>query len=116
MWFCSCKQLTMPVLAICQFIQSFCLHQVILLSIKLYLGKITPAIQSLQQRVVPRLEFICHFDLYSSHLFYYVIKTKPSDAESHEEHNGSKYKLVGRMAAKLWPNLRQGVTKNTEEK
>ena len=43
---------------------------------------------------------------------YYVIKT----TESHEEQDDCKHKFVGGMTAKIWPNLRQGVAKNTEEK
>ena len=73
-------------------------------------------IQSLQQRVAPRLKFICRFDPSSSHLFYYVVKTTPSDVESHEEQDGNKQKFVERTIAKLWPDLHQGVKKNTEEK
>ena len=73
-------------------------------------------IQSLQQRVAPRLKFICHFDPSGSQLFYYIIKTTPSDAESREEQDGTKQKFLGRTMAKLWPDLCQGVTKNTEEK
>ena len=45
--------------------------------------------------------------LSGSHLFYCVIKTTPSDAESREEQDGSKQKFVGRTMAKLWPNLCQ---------
>ena len=71
------------------------------------MGWITPAIQSLQQGVAPRFEFICRFDLSCRHLFYYVIKTMPSDAESREEHDGSLQKFVGGRTAKLWPDLRQ---------
>ena len=78
------------------------------------MGWITPAIQSLQQRVAPHFEFICHFDPSSKHLFN-VIKTTPSDAESREEQDGSKQKFVGGMMSKLWPDLHQGVMKNTEE-
>ena len=48
--------------------------------------------------------------------FYYVIKTTLSDAESREEQDGNKHKFVGGTTAKIWPNLRQGVAKNTEEK
>ena len=48
--------------------------------------------------------------------FYYIIKNAPSDAESREEQDGSKHKFLGRMTAKIWPNLRQGVAKNVEEK
>ena len=48
--------------------------------------------------------------------FYYVIKTTPPDAESREEQDGSKHKFVGGIMATLWPDLRQGVAKNTEEK
>ena len=48
--------------------------------------------------------------------FYYIMKITSSDAESCEEQDGSKHKFVGGMAAKIWPNLRQGVAKNTEEK
>ena len=80
------------------------------------MGWITPAIQSLQKRVARRLEIICHFDLYGSHLFYYVIKITPSDAESCEEQDGSIHKFVGGTTAKIWPNLRQDVAKNMEEK
>ena len=72
--------------------------------------------QSLQQRVVSCLKFICCFDSSGNHPFYYVIKTTPSDAESCEEQDGSKQKFSGGTMAKLWPNLRQDVTKNTEEK
>ena len=48
--------------------------------------------------------------------FYYIIKATPSDAESREEQDGSKRQFVGGMMAKIRPNLRQGVAKNTEEK
>ena len=44
------------------------------------------------------------------------MKTTPSDAESREEQDGSKQKFVEETTAKLWPDLRQGATKNTEEK
>ena len=60
-------------------------------------------IQSLQQKVAPRLKFIHHF---AAIFFYYIIKTTPSDAKSREEQDGSKQKFVGRMMAKLWPDLR----------
>ena len=75
-------------------------------------------IQSLQKRVAPCLKIICRFDLIrtAAIFFYYVIKIIPSDAESCEEQDGSKHKFVGGMTAKLWPNLQQGVAKNTEEK
>ena len=73
-------------------------------------------IQSLQQKVAPHLEFIFCFDPSGHHLFYYIIKTTPSDAESCEEHDGSKQKFVRGTKAKLWPNLQQGVAKNMEEK
>ena len=49
-------------------------------------------------------------------LIYYVIKNVPSDAESREEQDGSKHKVVGGTIAKLWPHLHQGVMKNTEMK
>ena len=48
--------------------------------------------------------------------FRYIIKTTSSDAESHEEQDGSKHKFVGGTMAKIWPDLQQGVAKNTEEK
>ena len=80
------------------------------------LGWVTPAIQSLQKTVAPHLKIICHFDPSCSHLSYYVIKTKPSDAESREEQDDSKQKFVGGMTAKFWPNFGQGVAKNMEEK
>ena len=64
----------------------------------------------LAKKVAPR----CHFNPSGSHLFYYIVKTTPSDAVSREEHDGSKHKLVGGMTAKLWPDLCQGVEKNTE--
>ena len=48
--------------------------------------------------------------------FYYVIKTTPSDPESHEEQDGTEQKFLGRLMAKLWAHLCQGVTKNMEEK
>ena len=47
---------------------------------------------------------------------YYVIKNTPSDAESREEQDDSKYKFVGGTMAKLWANFHKGVVKNTEEK
>ena len=47
---------------------------------------------------------------------YYVIQITPSDAESHEEQDGSKQKCVGETMAKLWLDLHQGVMKNMEEK
>ena len=72
---------------------------------------ITPAMQSLQQKVAPHLKFICRLDLSGSHLFNYVIKSMPPDAESHEEQDGSKQKFLGGMTAKLWPNLRQKIQK-----
>ena len=70
----------------------------------------------LTKKVAPRLKIICRFNPYGSHLFYYVIKITPSDAESHEKQDGSKHKFVGGTTAKIWSNLRQGVAKNTEEK
>ena len=70
----------------------------------------------LTTKVVPHLKFICCFNLCSRHLIYYVIKTTPSDADSREEQDGSKQKLIGGTTANLWPTLRQGVTKNMEEK
>ena len=70
----------------------------------------------LQQRVAPHFELICHFDQSGSHLLLLRKKTTPSDAETHEKQDGSKQKFVGGTAAKLWFDLRQGVTKNTEEK
>ena len=72
-------------------------------------------IQSLQQRVAPCLEFICRFDPSSRHLFYCVIKFIPSDAKAREEQDGSKQKFAGGTTAKLWPDLRLGVTKNRRE-
>ena len=48
--------------------------------------------------------------------FYYVIKTIPSDVESREEQVDSKHKFVGKMTAKVWPKLRQGIARNTKEK
>ena len=88
-----------------------------LLSIKFYLEMDNSVIQSLQQRVAPHLEFICRFDPSGSHLFYYVITITPSDdAVSREEQDGSKHKFIGGTTAKLWPDLCQGVMKNTEEK
>ena len=48
--------------------------------------------------------------------FYCVIKTIPSDVESREKQDGSKHKFVGGTIAKIWPDLRQGVAKNTEKK
>ena len=59
----------------------------------------------LTKKFAPRLEIICCFDPYGSHLFYYIIKTISSDAESYEEQDGSKHKLVGGMTAKIWPDL-----------
>ena len=47
---------------------------------------------------------------------YYAIKNTPSDAESREEHNDSKYKFVGETTAKLWPDFHKGVVINTEDK
>ena len=55
----------------------------------------------LTKRVAPRLKIICYFDPYGSHLFYYIIKTTPSDAESREEQDDSKHKFVGGTAAKI---------------
>ena len=80
------------------------------------MGWITPAIQSLQKRVAPRLEIICRFNPPAAIFFYYVIKTTPSDAESCEEQDGSKQKFLRGMMAELRPNVHQGVAKNTEEK
>ena len=55
--------------------------------------------------------------LFPSAIFInHALKTTPSDADSCEEQDGNKQKFVGRMTAKLWPNLRQGVMKNMEEK
>ena len=68
----------------------------------------------LTKRVAPCLEIICCFNQYGSHLFYYIIKNAPSDAESREEQDGSKHKFLGRMTAKIWPNLQQGVAKNAK--
>ena len=70
----------------------------------------------LTKRVAFYLEIICRFDPYGSHLFHYVIKTTPSDAESREKQDGSKHKFVGGTMAKIWPDLQQGVAKNSEEK
>ena len=76
---------------------------------------ITPAIHSLQQRVAPLLEFTyLPFRSVWQPFFYYAIQPTPSDAESHEEQDGSKHKFVGEMVAKLWPDLCQGITKNME--
>ena len=105
----------MPVLAICRY-SLFVYTSYYTLNYVATLLWITPAMQSLKQRVAPCLKFICRFDPSGSHLFYYVIKNIPSDAESREEQDGSKHKLVGGRTAKLWPNLCQGVMKNTEEK
>ena len=71
------------------------------------MGWITPAIQSLHVAILIRLTAI---------FIYYVIKTVPSDAKSREEQDGSKQKFLGEMTAKLWPDLYQGVTKNTKDK
>ena len=59
---------------------------------------------------------ISHFGPSGRHLYYYMIKNTPSDAESHEEQDGNKRKFVGGPTAKLWPDLDKGVVKNTEEK
>ena len=69
-------------------------------------------IQSFQQRVAPRLEFICRFDLSGSHLYLLLNKTTPSDVESREEQDGNKQKFVGGTMAKLWHDLRQDVAKS----
>ena len=45
-----------------------------------------------------------------------IIQNTPSDAESREEQDGGKHKLVGGTTAKLWPDLHKGVVINTEEK
>ena len=70
----------------------------------------------LTKRVALCLEIICRFGWSGRHLFYYVIKNTPSDAESHEEQDGSKHKFVGGMVAKLWPYLHKDVVKNTKKK
>ena len=45
-----------------------------------------------------------------------IIKTISSDAESHEEKDGSKYSFVGRTMAELQAILQVNVTKNMEKK
>ena len=80
------------------------------------MGWIAPAIQSVQKRVAPRLEIICCFDPCGRHPYLLCNKNVPSDAESREEQDGSKHKVVGGTIAKLWPHLHQGVMKNTEMK
>ena len=45
---------------------------------------------------------------------HYIIKTLPSNAESHEDQDGSKQKLTGGKTAKLWPIFRQGAMKTWE--
>ena len=45
-----------------------------------------------------------------------VIKTISSNAESHEEKDGSKYSFVGRTMAELQAILQVNVTKNMEKK
>ena len=64
---------------------------------------IIPAIQSLQSRVATPLEFICRFDPSGSQLFYYIIKTTPSDAESCEEQDCSKQKFVKKQRPSYGP-------------
>ena len=73
-------------------------------------------IQSLQKRVALCLEIICRFGLSGCHLYLLCNKNTPSGAESREEQDGSKHKFVGETTAKLWPDLHEGVVKNTEEK
>jgi len=45
---------------------------------------------------------------------YYVIKTIPPNAESHEDQEDSKQNFVGATTAKLRPIFCLGVVKNTE--
>ena len=56
------------------------------------------------------------FQFFWQLFFYYITKTIPSDAESHESQDGSKQKFVGGTTAKLWPIFCQGVMENMEEK
>ena len=48
------------------------------------LGWITPAIQSLQERVASCLEIICRSISLAAIFYYFIIKITSSDAESHE--------------------------------
>ena len=76
----------------------------------------TPAIQSLQKELLSVLKSFAISVRLAAIFIHYVIKNTPSDAESCEEKNGGKYKFVGEMTAKLWPDLHKGVVINTEEK
>ena len=69
-----------------------------------------------KKRVAPCLKIISHFDPSGSHLFLLHNKNTPSDAESCEEQDGSKQKLVEGTTTKLWPDFQQGIAKNMEEK
>ena len=54
-------------------------------------------IQSLQNRVAESFAILI---VLAAIFLYYVIKTKPSNAESHEEQDGGKQKFGGEAMAK----------------
>ena len=79
------------------------------------MGWISPVIQFLQKRIAAHIKIICCLNRFGSYLFTLCEKTIPSNAESHEEQDGSKQKFVGETMAKLWPILSSRSKKYREE-
>ena len=71
---------------------------------------------SLQNRVAARLKSFAILHVLAAMFNDCKIKTISSDAESHEEQDGSKYSFIGRMTDELQAILQVYVTKNTDKK